>query len=268
MKKMLKQEVKMETWLSIWSIGQESTLDDFKILQKAGFDGVEIWAEHLRAKETFEYARQTGLRTSIHLPFHDLNIATPDTIIYERAFHVLNEWMDILAGYGGSHAVLHGGYAWSSEERDETLCRVQSRLMKLNEAAQKRGIVLLLENLIPDRLNYCHHVASSLEEWTGLLQACNLKACLDTGHLAIMGNELEETVKQLGELLGEIHVSENDGKADLHLLPGEGNHYTEKLIDILTKYQFTGPVVFEINPYQYTLKNIVDNMAKFREKQK
>lgn len=49
MKKMLKQEVKMETWLSIWSIGQESTLDDFKILQKAGFDGVEIWAEHLRA---------------------------------------------------------------------------------------------------------------------------------------------------------------------------------------------------------------------------
>jgi len=83
-----------------------------------------------------------------------------------------------------------------------------------------------------------------------------------------MGNELEETVKQLGELLGEIHVSENDGKADLHLLPGEGNHYTEKLIDILTKYQFTGPVVFEINPYQYTLKNIANNMAKFREKQK
>jgi len=252
----------MERWLSLWSIGQEGTLSDFQAIKNAGFAGIEIWAEQYRSKEYLEYAKQLGLKIGIHLPFHDLNLATPDPFVYERAFHVLTDWIETLSEYGGQHATFHGGFAWSSEERDETLVRVKKRLLQLNEKAKQNGIELLLENLIPDRLNYCHHIASNVEEWLDLIQFANIKACLDIGHLAVMGNDLEETIGKLGSSLGAVHLSDNDGKADLHQLPGEGNNLSKGLNDYLKNIHYSGPVVYEINPYKYSLQDIIGHIAK------
>lgn len=258
-------EAIMEKWLSLWSIGQEGTMNDFQSIKNAGFAGIEIWAEQYRSREYLDYAKQVGLKIGIHLPFHDLNLATPDSVVYERTFNVLTEWIEILSQYGGQHATFHGGYAWSSEERDETLVRVKKRLLQLDEKAKQHGIDLLLENLIPDKLNYCHHIASNVEEWLELVHFANIKACLDIGHLAVMGNDLEETIGKLGNSLGAVHLSDNDGKVDLHLLPGEGNDLANALYGYLTKYQFAGPVVYEINPYKYSLKDITDHLSKVEE---
>jgi len=252
----------MEKWLSLWSIGQEGTLSDFQAIKNAGFDGVEIWAEQYRSKEYLEYAKQMELKIGIHLPFHDLNLATPDNVVYERTFNVLAEWLETLAEYRGLHATFHGGYAWSSEERDETLVRVKKRLLQLDEKAKQYGIDLLLENLIPDRLNYCHHIASNVDEWLDLIQFANIKACLDIGHLAVMGNDLEETIGKLGSYLGAVHLSDNDSKADLHQLPGEGSNLSKGLNDYLKNNHFSGPVVYEINPYKYSLQDIIDHITK------
>jgi sugar phosphate isomerase/epimerase len=202
----------MENWLSIWGIGQNGTLKDFIEIKKAGFDGVEIWGEHIRSKEYLEFAKQSGLKIGLHLPFHDLNLASPDPVVKSRTFTVLTDWLELLSEYGGLHATFHGGYAWSSEEREETLIRARDFIEELEEKAKQLSVEILLENLIPDRLNYCHHVASNLEEWIHLVNETGIKACLDIGHLAVMGNDLEETIFKLGSTLGAVHLSDNDGK--------------------------------------------------------
>jgi sugar phosphate isomerase/epimerase len=112
-----------------------------------------------------------------------------------------------------------------------------------------------------DQLNYCHQVASNLDEWLGLIQNTQVKACLDTGHLNLMGNELEDAINRLGESLGALHLSENDGKADLHLLPGDGNLFTKDAGEYLAKHRFHGPVIYEINPYKYSLQDIIDHLS-------
>ncbi|QQZ08984.1 sugar phosphate isomerase/epimerase family protein [Heyndrickxia vini] len=252
----------MEKWLSLWSIGQHGTLSDFRAIKQSGFNGIEIWAEQHRSKEYLEYAKQVGLKIGMHLPFHDLNLATPDPVVYERTFHVLTEWMETLSIYGGQHATFHGGYAWSSEERDETFIRIQERLLLLNEKAKQYGIELLLENLIPDKLNYCHHIASNVEEWLDLIHKANIKACLDIGHLAVMGDDLETTIAKLGSALGAVHLSDNDRKSDLHLLPGEGENLSKDLNSYLEANQYSGPIVYEINPYKYSLQDIIEHITK------
>ncbi|SFC90939.1 Sugar phosphate isomerase/epimerase [Bacillus sp. OV322] len=256
----------METWLSLWSIGQLGTIDEFKEIKIGGFDGVEIWAEQLRAKEYLEYAHQSNLKVGVHLPFHDLNLATPDHAVSERTIQVLTEWIETVTKYGAKHATFHGGYAWSSEERDESVVRVNERILRLKKAADENGIELLLENLIPDRLNYCHHIASNMDEWIQLVNSANIKACLDIGHLAVMGTSLEEAINRLGDSLGAVHLSDNDAKSDLHLLPGEGNNLSSGLFEYLRNQNFNGPVVYEINPYKYSLKDIIAHLSKVKEK--
>jgi len=255
----------MEQWLSIWSIGQDATLNDLNIIKEAGFNGVEIWTEHIRSNEYLDYAKQTGLQMGLHLPFHDLNLGSPDPIVFERTLSVLNEWIEKLSKYGGHHATFHGGYAWASEEREETLVRVKERIKTLSEKAKENGIDLLLENLIPDRLNYCHHIASNVEEWFDLIHETKVKACLDIGHLAVMGNDTEEVITKLGSSLGAVHFSDNDRHSDLHLLPGEGADISKGAVEFLEKVGFNGPIVYEINPYKYTLQDIVKHITSVKE---
>lgn len=247
----------MEKWLSLWSIGQEATLQDFEKIKAAGFVGVEIWAEHLRADEYLQYAKKSGLDIGIHLPFHDLNLATPDETVSERMITVNREWLKKLADAGGKHAVIHGGQSWSSEEKEESLKRVRERLTVINEFAEAHQIDLLLENLIPDKLNYCHIIASNVEEWVGLVHDTNVKACLDTGHLAVMGAPLKETIEALNTSLGSVHYSDNDHRSDLHLIPGEGEQVAKGLIDYLEAANYQGPIVYELNPYKYSLDDIL-----------
>ncbi|WP_419392960.1 sugar phosphate isomerase/epimerase family protein [Cytobacillus praedii] len=256
----------MEKWLSTWSIGQQGKLNDFENIKEAGFEGVEILTEQLRAIEYLQYAKRSGLKVSIHLPFHDLNLATPDPFIYERVSSVLSKWIELIAEYGGYHATLHGGYAWSSEERYDSLLRVKERLVILGEKANQLGIELAFENLIPDKLNYCHHIASNVEEWISLINETSVKACLDTGHLACMGGNMEETIERLGNSLVAIHLSDNDRNSDLHLLPGEGGDITKGLFHFLEKSSFKGPIVYEINPYKYSLEDIFTHLISLKQK--
>ena len=252
----------MEKWLSLWSIGQQGELADFKRIKEVGFDGVEIWAEHIRANDYLNYAKECELRIGIHLPFHDLNLAAPDDVVKERMLSINKEWIQKIAGAGGEHAVIHGGLAWSSEERGEALTRVKDRLRDLNEVARANNVDLLLENLIPDKLNYTHVVASNVEEWINLVRETNVKACLDTGHLAVMNESLKETITRLNKLLGSIHYSDNDGQSDLHLIPVEGENVAADLFDSLKEIDYQGPVIYELNPYKYSLNEILCDFAK------
>lgn len=250
----------MEKWLSLWSIGQSRLPDDFKRIKEAGIVGVEIWAEHLNAEVFLDYAREANLKVSVHLPFHDLNIATPDLVVAERTSEVIQNWLKRIAQYNGDHAVIHGGYSWSIEERETAYQNVKERLAFLSSIAEENGVKLLLENLIPDRLNYCHFIASEIDEWIYLLNDTGLQACLDVGHLAVLGADLESTIKKLGKTLAAVHYSDNDGKADLHLLPGKGQNVASDLFHILDEINFSGPIIYEINPYQYSMDEIVTHI--------
>jgi sugar phosphate isomerase/epimerase len=252
----------MEQWLSLWSAGPTITEKDFVRIREEGFLGVEVWAEHKRAKEYLRLAKQNGFKVGMHLPFHDLNLATPEPNVWDRVMIILSEWLIQLGDQGAEHAVLHGGYAWASEDRLEALEMVKERLHLLGEKAKQAGVQLLLENLAPDKLNYTHIVASTLKEWNDLLFECQVGACLDIGHLYIMGEDPVTTVQVLGNRLKSVHYSDNDTVADLHLLPGDGSDITSGLVDLLVTNGFNGALVYEINPYRYSLGEILEKVRK------
>lgn len=245
-------------WLSMWSAGERPTDADFAAVRDCGaVDGVEIWTEHPAAEGEIEAAARHGLQVGIHLPFHDLNPVSDDPVVAERALDRNREWLRSLARVGGVHAVMHGGYAASAADRDAKLGRLVEFASTLNAEAAELGIDLMLENLIPDTLGYTHIMASDLAEWTQLVADIGCGAVLDTGHSAAAGIALADVFEALGSSVRAIHLSDNDGSRDLHLLPGDGNDVTADLGGILADIGYDGVITYEISPLRYSLDTII-----------
>jgi len=245
-------------WLSMWGAGEHPSDADFTAVADCEvIRGVEIWTEHPRAEWEIEKAAQHGLQVGIHLPFHDLNPVSDDPVVAERALQRNREWLRHLSRFGGVHAVLHGGYAASAADRDAKLPRLVEVTAQLNAEAGELGIALLLENLIPDALGYSHIMASSLAEWATLVADAGCGAVLDTGHSAASGISLHDVFDTLGPSVRAIHLSDNDGTSDLHLLPGDGNDVTADLDGILAGIGYDGVITYEISPLRYSLDTII-----------
>lgn len=249
-------------WLSMWSAGERPTDGDFTAVRDCGaVGGVEIWTEHPDAAREIQAAARHGLQVGIHLPFHDLNPVSDDPVVADLALQRNREWLRRLAEAGGVHAVLHGGYAASATDREAKLPRLVEFASTLRVEAAELGIELMLENLIPDKLGYTHIMASNLVEWSRLIDDTGCAAVLDTSHAAAGGIALGEVFDALGSSVRAIHLSDNDGVSDLHLLPGDGNDVTAELSGILSGIGYDGVVTYEISPLRYSLTEILAHIA-------
>lgn len=248
-------------WLSMWCAGARPTEADFAAVRDSGVvDGVEIWTEHPDSLWQVQMGAEHGLEVGIHLPFHDLNPVSADAVVAARTLEVNRQWLRDLAEHGGVHAVLHGGYVADAVDRDAALPRLVDFASTLHSEAAELGIELLLENLIPDKLGFTHIMASDLPEWQSLIGDIGCGAVLDTGHSAATGIALSDVFGALGHSVRAIHLSDNDQRSDLHLLPGDGDNITGDLASILTELEYTGVITYEISPLRYSLRDVLDHI--------
>lgn len=249
-------------WLSMWCAGERKTDADFAAVRDCeAVAGVEIWTEHPTAEWEVRTAAKHGLEVGIHLPFHDLNPVSDDPVVADRALQRNREWLRLLSDSGGVHAVMHGGYAANAIDRDAKIPRLVEFVSTLHAEAAELGIELMLENLIPDKLGFTHIMASNLEEWNQLIGEIGCGAVLDTSHSAASGIALADVFDTLGRSVRAIHLSDNDGARDLHLLPGDGNDVTADLAGVLTAIDYDGVITYEISPLQYSLAEVLAHIS-------
>jgi sugar phosphate isomerase/epimerase len=110
----------------------------------------------------------------------------------------------------------------------------------LNIFAKERGAQLLLEN-IPSELSSPEHIQSFIQ-YTRL----DLKVCFDTGH-AHMAGGVQPAFRTLRERTAAIHVHDNHGEKDEHLLPFEGKIDWAQTIRDLRSAGGQFPIFFELN---------------------
>jgi sugar phosphate isomerase/epimerase len=126
-------------WLSMWGAGERPSDADFAAVRDCGvIHGVEIWTEHPHAEWEVQRAAECGLQVGIHLPFHDLNPVSDDPVVAERALQRNREWLRHLSGFGGVHAVLHGGYAASAADRGAKVPRLPAPISSGRSTSARR----------------------------------------------------------------------------------------------------------------------------------
>ena len=98
---------------------------------------------------------------------------------------------------------------------------------RLIPAAKKYGVKVCLENISnrrPGRI--IEGRLSNAEEACRLIDVLNAEAggdyfgfCFDIGHANMTGRNMKEFVKELGHRLTILHIHDNDGREDMHMIP-------------------------------------------------
>ena len=140
------------------------------------------------------------------------------------------------------HPVMPAGWAASphhKEDKAENIAFVRS----LIPYARDCGVKLAVENM-PHADVPCGHV-SELVECIDTIDDEFVVACLDTGHCTCIGDDAGEMVRLLGDRLACLHVHDNDGKRDAHLLPYFGVTNWESFTEGLRAIGYRGNITLE-----------------------
>ena len=197
------------------------------------------------------FADENLLAYAFNIPF-TLNLGDLFPEVRERALEYLMNCIKFASKISVKHINLHfGKFKWFPFEdimRRRTLDRFAENIKPALDLAGKFNIKITLENLYPVRLhNEYYYLGDNCFDFEYLfskIESPVLKVCLNTGH-ANLAEGAELYAEKLADKLECIHLCDNRGDDDDHLLPGEGSVNWSNFIDVLNRNNFRGSFVAE-----------------------
>jgi len=183
---------------------------------------------------------------SVHALFsHEVDISRLDDGGQEFAIQEVGKAIVMAKRLGAGIVVLHG----SAEpiEDDERLKRIAqsiSSLKILSEQAHASGIRLALEFLPRTCLG---NTADELQAMLADISPERAGFCLDANHPADP-EQLPAIVKQLGERIITLHISDYDGIDERHWMPFRGVVKWDALANALRSIGYSGAFIYETQP--------------------
>lgn len=245
----------------------EETID---ILTEAGFDAIdftfmderyyngEVSEEECKRRYTRikHYAESKGVCfNQAHAPCPSAKVDEAET---ERLFFHIVRSMRNASYLGIETIVVHGKdhMEYASEGGAERLYELNMEFYnRLKPYCEEYGIRIAIENL-PQIHKFIfgekvvNSVCSTPEELIRYLDTLNSEcfvACLDIGHAMITGQNPEKFIRKLGkERLKALHVHDNNGVRDMHVLPYLGGMADwDRITKALKEIDYSGDFTFE-----------------------
>ena len=246
-----KGDLQMKPALSMWSsyyvdLSPEEAISE---LARHGVRHCELSDEHAKTLLGRGAPREVGQAFGAHAAAEGVSVLQGHLWLACKictdpdAVSVLTDWMTLFSAIGIRSAVLHCDRL--ADEKgitdQERLDRNVAVLRQLAPIARERGIVICLENLTwlyrPEDFRY-------------LLDAVDSPAlgiCLDTGHLNLVGGDQAAFIRAAGDRLRALHVADNEGKHDQHLMPyGRGTVDIAAVTAALSEIGYSGLFNYEI----------------------
>ena len=243
--------------LSIWSryfreFSPEETVDCF--LQH-GITAAELSIEDSRrlaerdpdvvktGKAFKAYLQERGFEiTQGHL-YRTMICTEPD------ALDLLERWIRLYDAIGIQNAVFHCDHlAESGLSHRERLDKNAEMLKRLSDRIQDTNVTVCVENMHSRTLD---RVATTIDEILYLLDRLDsdrFGVCLDTSHLNLEpDNDPVRFIRAAGSKLRALHVGDNDGSTDQHLMPfGRGTIDFAAVVGALREVGYKGLFNLEI----------------------
>ena len=143
--------------------------------------------------------------------------------------------------------------------RDDAAGWYAEILGSVADEAKKSGIAIMVEHM--------NATERHLELVEDILKAVpEVKFHLDVGHANIGNDSFSDALKMLfkrfGKKLAHVHISDNNGKEDLHLPLGSGTMNVAQVVQLL-RSKYDGTITLEV--FSRDRDYILMNAKKFRE---
>ena len=167
---------------------------------------------------------------TIHTPFVDVNLASPEREVRESGIALVADAMRFLSELGGRTAVVHpsgrpksGEPSYSLENIGAAMEYAHLSVSELVRVAEDTGTRLALENLPRTRLP-CRPLESAqeLRAFIADFPAESVGICLDVGHCLMSGYDPADQARIAAKRLYALHLQDGDGQDDRHWVPGRG----------------------------------------------
>jgi len=163
----------------------------------------------------------------------------------EFAIRQVGKAIDMAERLGADIVVLHGSAEPIEEhERARRIAQSKLSLSMLSDRAQASSVQLALELLPRTCLG---NTADELQMLLADISPEHAGFCLDTNHPADP-NQLTDVVKQLGERIITLHVSDYDGIDEKHWMPFRGVVDWGAFANALRDIQYSGAFIYEAQP--------------------
>jgi sugar phosphate isomerase/epimerase len=224
-----------------------------------GFEAVEVFATrtHLDyhnpsvVADLQQWLAEAGLELySVHAPISDpsggrgdlISIASADAKARALAMAEVERALQIARRIAVKVLVVHLGWPqgqtrFGGSNRDAARRSIEELFL----LAEPLGVRIAAE-VIPNDLSRPGSLVNLIEED---LESAEIGICLDFGH-AHMEGDLVDAIEVASGHLAAVHVHDNRGRADDHLLPFEGTIDWPAALTAVQKVGYDGPMIFEI----------------------
>lgn len=236
----------------------------------AGIDYIELWGEIPHAyhewvdkKKLKDALSSYDMTVTLHAPFTDLNPATPYEPVKGAVQKALADFVRFGIDLGGVMITVHPGSVHSRKmvaQMQHDSAALMRALVKESEGA----LTISIENQTASKSKYYIPLGVMPESVELMLaDVVGSKFTLDTGHAYASGVSPQDLAERLGSKLAEVHLSDNRGESDDHLIPGEG---TADLQGVLNKVAGRDILIcLELDPYKYAEEQVLRAAVRAKE---
>ena len=191
---------------------------------------------------------------NIALPLCHLSFYMPDPFNETLMAKYQKELMmgvDSAALMGIPLAVAHPIALYSSKHSYGDFIRANMKFLQpVVEYAKAKGIKICIENMPSEKEAPDNHLYGSCAlNISALAEKLGAGICWDTGHANISGYKQSEQLNVLKGKLDVLHIHDNDGVKDKHLLPFDGSVDWDDVASGLNGCDFDGIVDVEVTAW-------------------
>ena len=245
---------------SRWPLGTSLSLNDWadghvdiEAVHQAGIKVIELaWrndafdlfnpVNERTCRFWIENSRELGISIwTLHLPYGPaFDISAVSEAASVEASRLLCRLMQLAHEWGIPMVVLHPSWEpITDEERPQRLEACRRALSVLADEAEALGIRIAVECLPRTCLgNSGREIASLLAADPGL------GICCDVNHLLLEAPEC--FIREQGERIFTVHMSDCDGRDERHWMPGMGSIRWDEVLRALVLHDYQGPFMFEV----------------------
>lgn len=197
-----------------------------------------------------------------HLPFERGFYKRGNTVTDEEKAHFdsrIRRAIDASAMLGVQWAVVH---PWTNDltvehSREINLATNYEFYAPLVDYAKRQGVGIAMENMMQAQETFVYRFAAQTEELIACIDQFgdpSVGACWDFGHGNLIYKDQTHPLRALGKRLKALHVDDNAGKGDDHLLPFVGGTVDWKaMMAVLREIGYEGDFTYEIQRFSQKL---------------
>ncbi|MDO5851953.1 MAG: sugar phosphate isomerase/epimerase family protein [Methanobacteriaceae archaeon] len=193
-----------------------------------------------------------NIKPSIHAPMSDVNIASHIEKIREISINEMIDAFKMANDIGAQVVVVHPGTVpiMGRKYMDKILKNNLNSLKTCQKKAEEYNVTMCVENMPL----FENALFTDVYETFKLVDEVKSHMTLDIGHANNNGFTADEMLDY--DMIGHIHLSDNDGSFDQHLALGLGNIDVKRVFNILNERKYSGVAVIEVKTLDHILKSI------------